>query len=109
MNYWWKSELADVLGWAPLDLDHGDFDIRGEHPSCVALPFDSPPELKRRVWAAVVSWRMRLSSIDYTLKRYVNYSDEEVNQTLEQRKAIAEALRAATSGMSQRERYRYGG
>ncbi len=46
MSYWWKSEWADMLG-EPHDLDHGDFDSMGVYPYCVALPFDSPTELKR--------------------------------------------------------------
>jgi hypothetical protein len=31
----------------------------------------SPPEFRRRVIAAMASYRLQLSSIDYTLKRYV--------------------------------------
>ncbi len=95
MSYWWKSEWADMLG-EPHDLDHGDFDSMGVYPYCVALPFDSPTELKRRVWAAVISWKMGLASIDYPLKRYVEDKDEEKAQQLGQRKAVAEALLTAT-------------
>lgn len=95
MSYWWNSEWADILG-EPHDLDYGDFDIEGAYPDCFALPFDSPPELKRRVWAAVISWKMGLASIDYTLKRYVKDKDEGKTEGLAQRKAIAEALLTAT-------------
>ncbi len=96
MSYWWKSEWADILG-EPDDLDHGDFDIVGQHPSCVAWPFDSDPELKRRIWAAVISWKVGLRSIDYTLKRYVQDEAQDTAQEFRHRKAVAEALLSATT------------
>jgi hypothetical protein len=40
----------------------------------------SPPEFRRRVLAAVVSYQLSLRSVDYTLKQYVDedlWSDEQ--------------------------------
>jgi hypothetical protein len=42
----------------------------GGHP--VGMESKSPAEFKRRVLAAMVSYKLRLKSIDYTLKHYVD-------------------------------------
>ncbi len=42
----------------------------------------SPPELRRRVAAAAISYRLGIKSVDYTLKKYVDddlYDEEEVS------------------------------
>jgi hypothetical protein len=35
------------------------------------MPRNSPPEFRRRVVAAAISYKLQLNSIDYTLKRYI--------------------------------------
>lgn len=46
----------------------------------VGMQSDSPPEFRRRVLAAAISYQLQLKSIDYALKRYVavdQYENEE--------------------------------
>jgi hypothetical protein len=38
----------------------------------VGMERESPPEFRRRVLAGVVSYKLRLKSIDYALKRYID-------------------------------------
>jgi hypothetical protein len=66
----------DDYGWAQqfkiqsqVDLD---FVIGQTIGYPVGLQADSPPEFRRRVLAAAVSYQLQLSSIDYALKRYVD-------------------------------------
>ncbi|MBV9760198.1 MAG: hypothetical protein JO340_06525 [Acidobacteriaceae bacterium] len=92
-----RGNYGDGDVFAGYHSDHGDFDIVGQYPPCVALPFDCPPELKRRVLAAIISWKLCLSSVDYTLKRYVKKKIDAATQGLSPRRVIAEALQAATS------------
>ena len=48
-----------------------DFVIGQDVGFPVGMQRKSPPEFRRRVIAAMASYRLQLSSIDYTLKRYV--------------------------------------
>jgi hypothetical protein len=47
----------------------------------VGMTRASPPEFRRRVLAAAISYQAQLRSIDYTLKRYVDPKQYEVEQT----------------------------
>ena len=51
-----------------------DFVIGQDSGLPVGMTRDSPPEFRRRVLAAVISYKLRLRSIDYALKRYVEPS-----------------------------------
>ncbi len=58
-----------------------DFVIGQQAGWPIGLTRDSPPELRRRVLAGMLSYSARLKSIDYTLKHYVDartYEDEPV-------------------------------
>src|SRR4051794_18237985 len=48
----------------------------------VGMTRDSSPEFRRRVLAAIISYKLRLKSIDHALKRYVEpslYEDEDLS------------------------------
>jgi hypothetical protein len=49
-----------------------DFVIGQRRPYRVGMERQSPPEFRRRVLAAAISYQLGLSSIDYALKRYVD-------------------------------------
>jgi hypothetical protein len=79
------AEIGNDLEWAEhfrieskVDLDFVIGQMRG-YP--VGMQKQSPAAFKRRILAAKLSYEMRLSSIDYTLKRYVDsdvYEREEI-------------------------------
>jgi hypothetical protein len=59
-----------------------DFVIGQQMGLPVGMQRSSPPEFRRRVLASMVSYQLRLRSIDYTLKRYVEsdtYEDNKVS------------------------------
>jgi hypothetical protein len=48
----------------------------------IGMSRNSPPEFRRRVLAAAISYQLQLRSIDYALKRYVNpqeYDEEQIS------------------------------
>jgi hypothetical protein len=65
----------------------------------VGMMTRSPAEFKRRVLAAMISYKMRLKSIDYTLRQYVDHDlyeteDESLGET------ISHYLHAATEDLT---------
>jgi hypothetical protein len=59
-----------------------DFVIGQQHGYPIGMRRESPPEFRRRVLAAAVSYQLQLRSIDYALKRYVGpeeYEDGEIS------------------------------
>lgn len=77
-----------------------DFVIGQKRGWPVGMQRGCPPEFKRRVLAAMLSYRMQLSSIDYTLKRYV---DAKLYEADESRlgEAVSDYLRHATQILSE--------
>jgi hypothetical protein len=54
----------------PPGNDLYEMELIGDHQTMVGIPVDSPEELKRRIFAAIKSYHLRLASVDYTLKHY---------------------------------------
>src|SRR5215472_6960480 len=57
-----------------VDLDF----VRSQIGWPVGMTRASPPEFRRRVLAAAISYQLQLRSIDYALKRYVDPKEYEV-------------------------------
>ncbi len=66
----------------------------------VGMQRNSPPAFKRRVLAAMLSYRMQLSSIDYTLKRYVDTQQYEADE-IKLGDAVSDYLRRAAEALSE--------
>jgi hypothetical protein len=64
-----QDEFANFFSFTP-DYYLEDFEIIGDDKIAVAVPSDSPPELKRYILAAAKAYWLRFKSVDYVLKRY---------------------------------------
>jgi hypothetical protein len=66
----------------------------------VGMSRRSPPEFRRRILAALVSYKLRLKSIDYTLKQYVDSSLYE-SEDISVGEATSDYLRDSTAALMQ--------
>lgn len=78
---WNSTESAETYRkWFPVFIDHSTFDLIGLDEDAIGLPQSATPDLKRKIIAAAVAHKLRIS-LSYAEKRYVQ--DEEIRQARE--------------------------
>ncbi len=79
------DKSLDELFSLPSKYDLEDFVQFGDHNIVIAVPPDSPSQLKRNILAAAKAYYMRVHSIDYVLKKYGASWDLETQLNREQK------------------------